>query len=50
MKKYFDNYYDWWKNTDGDWEPINIDINDFSDFIYSNNIESTLYAIITPID
>ena len=35
--------YDWWKNTDGDWEPINIDINDFSDFIFSNNIESTFW-------
>ena len=33
--------YEWWENTDASWSPINIDINDFSNFIFSNNVEGT---------
>ncbi|SVE47495.1 uncharacterized protein METZ01_LOCUS500349, partial [marine metagenome] len=33
--------YDWWKNADGTWNPVNIDVKDFSNFIKSNNITGT---------
>jgi len=31
--------YEWWENADDSWEPINIDVDDFTNFISTNNIE-----------